>query len=57
MFFYMTVEEIQKLCSGERDALILLKARLRKRIYPKMDKYKFDEFIKGPEMRPRNVSQ
>ena len=57
MFFYLTAEEIQKLCSGERDALILLKARLRKRIYPKMDKYKFDEFIKGPEMRPRNVSQ
>ena len=57
IFFYLTCDEIRKLCYEERDALILLKARLRKRIYPKMDKYKFDEFIKGPQMIPRNVSQ
>jgi hypothetical protein len=55
LFFYFTVDEIEKLCNGERDALILLKARLRKRILPKMDKYKFKEFVKGPEMKPRNV--
>jgi hypothetical protein len=55
LFFYLTLDEIEKLCNGERDALILLKARLRKRILPKMDKYKFEEFLKGPEMKPRNV--
>lgn len=55
LFFFLTVDEIEKLCNGERDALILLKARLRKRILPKMDKYKFEEFVKGPEMKPRNV--
>jgi hypothetical protein len=55
LFFYLTVDEIEKLCNGERDALILLKARLRKRILPKMDKYKFEEFLKGPEFKPRNV--
>ena len=55
LLFYLTVEEIERLCNRERDALILLRARLRKRILPKMDKYKFEEIIKGPEMKPRNV--
>ncbi len=55
LFFYLALDEVEKLCNGERDALILLKARLRKRILPKMDKYKFEEFLKGPEMKPRNV--
>jgi len=55
LLFYLTTDEIERLCNGERDALILSKARLRKRILPKMDKYKFEEIIKGPEMKPRNV--
>jgi hypothetical protein len=55
LLFHLTVEEIERLCNRERDALILLRARLRKRILPKMDKYKFEEIIKGPEMKPRNV--
>ena len=54
-FFYLTLPEIQSVCDRERDPLILMKARLRKRLYPKMDKYKFVEFLKGPEMKPRNV--
>ncbi|CAG2171233.1 unnamed protein product [Oppiella nova] len=53
-FFYLTVTEVEALCNGDRDPLILARVRHRKRLYPKMDKYKFDEFIKGPEMKPRN---
>ncbi|CAG2106037.1 unnamed protein product, partial [Medioppia subpectinata] len=53
-FFYLTVNEVEALCSGDRDPLILTRVRQRRRLYPQMDKYKFEEFIKGPEMKPRN---
>ncbi|CAG2178191.1 unnamed protein product, partial [Oppiella nova] len=53
-FFYLTTNEVEALCNGDRDPLILARVRHRKRLYPKMDKYKFEEFIKGPEMIPRN---
>ncbi|CAG2112977.1 unnamed protein product, partial [Medioppia subpectinata] len=53
-FFYLTVNEVEALCSGDRDPLILTRVRQRRRLYPRMDKYKFEEFIKGPEMKPRN---
>jgi len=52
--FYLTIDEIEKLFKV-RDPLILSKARLRKRLHPKMDKYKFVEFVKGPKITPRNV--
>ena len=55
LFYYLTSEEFECLCNGDRDPMILTRARLRKRVYPKMNKYKFEEFIKGPEMKPRNV--
>ena len=51
-FFFLCSEEIERLLNGDRDPLILKRARLRQRLYPKMDKYKFEEFIKGPEMKP-----
>ena len=53
--FFLTPEEIQKLVEGERDALLLAKVRLRKRVYVKTDKYKFEKIIKGPKMTPRNL--
>ncbi|CAG2111414.1 unnamed protein product, partial [Medioppia subpectinata] len=53
-FFYLTVTEVEALCNGQRDPLIFSRVRQRRRLYPKMDKYKFEEFIKGPEMKPRN---
>ena len=56
-FFYLTPVEVHDLCNGRRDPILLMKARLRKRLYPKMDKYKFEEFVKGPDMKPRNVSK
>ncbi|CAG2113679.1 unnamed protein product, partial [Medioppia subpectinata] len=53
-FFYLTMTEVEALCNGQRDPLIFSRVRQRRRLYPKMDKYKFEEFIKGPEMKPRN---
>ncbi|CAG2169872.1 unnamed protein product, partial [Oppiella nova] len=53
-FFYLTAEEVESLCNGSRDPLIFAKVRQRRKLYPKMDKYKFDEFVKGPQMKPRN---
>jgi hypothetical protein len=53
--FFLTPEEVERLVRGERDALILAKTRIRKRLYAKTDKYKFDEFVKGPKMVPRNL--
>jgi hypothetical protein len=55
LFFFLTLDEIKMLCDGNRNPLIIARGRLRKKLYPKMDKYKFDEIIKGPEMKPRNV--
>ncbi|CAG2123310.1 unnamed protein product, partial [Medioppia subpectinata] len=56
-FFFLTIDEIERLCNGDRDALILAKVRQRRRLYPKMDKYKFEEIIKGPEMMPKNFEE
>ncbi|XP_054166950.1 uncharacterized phosphotransferase YvkC-like [Oppia nitens] len=54
-FFLLTIDEIDTLCNGNRDPMILTKARLRKRLVPQMNRYKFDEIIKGPEMEPKNL--
>ncbi|CAG2171455.1 unnamed protein product, partial [Oppiella nova] len=56
-FFYLTVNEVDELCIGRRNPLILTRVRHRRRLYKQMDGYKFDEFIKGPEMRPRNLEK
>ncbi|XP_054166948.1 prodigiosin synthesizing transferase PigC-like [Oppia nitens] len=56
-FFYLTSEEVYNLCNGSRDPLIMTRLRHRKRLYQKMNKYKFDEFVKGPEMIPRNFDE
>ncbi|CAG2173671.1 unnamed protein product, partial [Oppiella nova] len=53
-FFFLTIDEIERLCNGDRDALLLSKTRLRRRLFTQMDRYKFEEIIKGPEMRPKN---
>lgn len=52
--FFLTIEEIQQLLR-ERNSTLLMKARLRKRYYPKMDKFKFSEIFKGYAIQPRNV--
>ncbi|CAG2170142.1 unnamed protein product [Oppiella nova] len=56
-FFYLTVPEVEALCNGDRNSLILSRVRHRRRLYPQMGGYKFEEFIKGPQMRPRNFQK
>jgi hypothetical protein len=54
-YFLLTVDEVERLCNGERNPLLMSKARQRKRLSVKMEKFKFEEIVKGPEMLPRNV--
>lgn len=53
LIFYLRIDETQRLLAGERNPLLVMKARQRKRLYPEMNKLKFDEFIKGFRMRPK----
>ena len=53
LLFFMKTHEIQRLLSGERNPLLVMKAKQRKRLYPQMNAFKFDEFIRGFRMAPR----
>ena len=53
LIFFLKISEIQQLLNGERNPLLILKARWRKRLYPQMNAFKFDEFVKGFRMAPR----
>lgn len=53
LLFFLKLNEIQDLLNGSRDPLLVMKAKQRKRLYPKMNKLKFDEFVKGFRMQPR----
>lgn len=53
LMFYLKFDEIYRLINGERNAMLLMKARQRKRLYPMMDRLKFDEFVKGFRMHPK----
>lgn len=53
LMFFMKIDEIDSLLHGKRNPLILIKSKQRRRLYPVMDKYKFDEFVVGFEMLPR----
>ncbi|KAJ6217397.1 hypothetical protein RDWZM_008554 [Blomia tropicalis] len=57
LIFYLKIDETQRLLNGERCPNLVMKARQRKRIYPEMDKLKFDEFIKGFRMAPKSVEK
>ena len=52
LMFYLKLDEIKRLTSGERNPGLVMKAKHRKQLYPIMDKLKFDEFIKGFRMKP-----
>src|SRR5699024_5614018 len=53
LFFFLKMDEIQRLLKGERNPLLVMKAKQRKRLYPTMNALKFDEFVKGFRMAPR----
>ncbi len=56
LIFYLKIHELIKLTKF-RDPKIVAKAKQRKRVFPKLDKFIYDEIIIGPQMRPRNVSK
>ena len=53
LIFFLKLDEIQRLCANERNPTLIMKAKQRKRLYPKMNAMKFDEFVKGFRMAPR----
>ena len=53
LFFYLKPCEIARLSGGERNPLLVMKAKQRKRLYPQMNAFKFDEFPKGFRMAPK----
>ena len=55
LLFQMTPNEIIDLIEN-RNPLIVWKARQRKRLYSKMNNWKFDEIICGYDFKPREVS-
>jgi pyruvate,water dikinase len=55
LLFYLTIQELQKLVN-ERDSVLVLRAKWRKRLHNKKDKLIFCETVIGPIMAPRNVS-
>ncbi len=55
LLFYLTIQELQKLVN-ERDSVLVLRAKWRKRLHNKKDKLIFSETVIGPIMAPRNVS-
>ena len=56
LLFHMTTPEIETLLK-ERDPTIISRARLRKKLHPIMEKFKFPETTVGPNIMPRNVNQ
>ncbi|CAG2119946.1 unnamed protein product, partial [Medioppia subpectinata] len=55
LIFYLTLHELNVL-TQIRDPKIVMKAKQRKKIYPKLDKYIYDEMSIGPNIRPRNYT-
>lgn len=55
LLFFLTLEELNRLVRV-RDPLLVARAKQRRRAFPVMDKFRFDEIARGPDLRPRNVS-
>lgn len=54
LIFFLTFNEL-KILVESRDPKIVMKAKLRKRVFAKLDKYVYEEISIGPDVRPRNV--
>ena len=54
LIYFLTLNEL-KVLTEFRDPKIVMKAKQRKRIYPKLDNYIYNEMSVGPDIRPRNV--
>ena len=55
LIYFLTLNEL-KILTKVRDPKIVMKAKQRKRIFPKLDQFIYDEMNVGPDIRPRNVS-
>lgn len=55
LLFHLNVDEIEELL-GNRNPTLVMKAKQRKKLYNKMDKWHFDEICKGYNFKPREVS-
>ncbi len=53
LYFFLRLDELQRLLSGERCPTLVMKAKQRRRLYPTMNKLKFEEFVKGMRMAPK----
>ncbi len=54
LLFHLTFDEIETLIN-ERDPMLVVRARMRKRLHERKDKLKFSETSIGPNIKPRNV--
>ena len=55
LLFHMNCEEIDILLN-ERDPTIISRAKIRRKLFPIKDNFKFPETTIGPNIKPRNVS-
>lgn len=53
LFFFLKLDEIEAIIGGARNPMFLWKATQRRRLWPTMDRFRFEEFIKGFRMGPR----
>ena len=54
LLFYLPVWEIDELFKN-RNPLFIWKAKHRKKLFEKIDKWKFDEVVKGYNFKPKEV--
>lgn len=53
LLFHLKLEEVQILVKN-RDPILVEKAAKRRKLWKVVDKYKFDEILKGPSIKPRS---
>jgi hypothetical protein len=55
LLFHMTFDEISRLIDT-RHPIFVTKAKQRRRMHLRVDKWKFDEILKGYDFQPKHVS-
>ena len=56
LFFYLTCDELNQLIVNKHKLPgLIMKSRQRRKSFLKTDKYKFEQFCKGPNFKPINV--
>jgi hypothetical protein len=55
LIFFLTSEEIKELLSNRKSSIIV-RALQRKRVFSKMNDFRFDEIVFGPDIKPIGVN-